>query len=121
MKIDDAMLCQVMERVWLIMAFISSTLSDHPVIKSKRSYRRLTDRSRKALFDLHNDIEATLLRNSSVRDVAPAKQRRSKAAKDDFGSEFLRLKGTISPDVQLGIDDDPSTRGRRRPGRRRRS
>jgi hypothetical protein len=47
---------QVMERSWLIMTLIGMALSEHPIIRSRRSLRRLTDRARKALFDLHAQI-----------------------------------------------------------------
>lgn len=120
--IDDAMLQQVMERAWLIMAFISNALSDHPVVRSNRSYRRLTDRSRKALFDLHHDVEAVLL--DAVPDRTPAKHGRSKKienAEDEFGARFLRRKGTVPADLQLEIDDKgPSMRKRRERIRKRR-
>ena len=48
-----------MERAWLIMAFISVALSDHPLVRSRKVYRRCADRARKALFDLHCRLEAT--------------------------------------------------------------
>jgi hypothetical protein len=119
--VDDAMLLQVMERAWSIMAFISSALSDHPVVKSNRLYRRLTDRSRKALFDLHHDVEVELL--GALPDRAAGKRRRSEVenAEDDFGAKFLRRKGTVPPDLQLGIEDnDPPMRKRRDRIRKRR-
>lgn len=114
-EIEDAKLQQVMERAWLIMALISSALSDHPAVKSSRLYRRLTDRSRKALFDLHNDIEAVLLGRGTVRDRMTAKQERpmSETEEGDFGAEFLRLKGTVDQSVRLEIDHNDQSSNRR--------
>ena len=123
--IDDATMNQALERAWLIMAFISVALSDHPVVKSNRLYRRLTDRSRKALFDLHNEIESALTRGGNVGTRSAATQDRHRAAKpteDDFGPKALRRKGTISPEMRLGFDDDdPPTSADRSARRKRRT
>lgn len=120
----DAELQQIRERAWLIMALISSALSDHPAIRSNRLYRRLTDRSRRALFDLHSNVEAVLFGQVAGRDRETAKHKRPKAEarEDDFGSEFLRLKGSVDRSVRLGIDSDVQPgrgkRARKRRGRK---
>lgn len=110
-RIDNALMCQARERAWLIMAFISSALSDHPVVKSRKSYRQLTDQSRKALFDLHNEIESVLLSKDAVRACSPATRSESTGAGPHPGrrlrSYVLAEEGNRPPSVRLDFDDDP--------------
>ena len=106
--VDEAQLFQAMERAWLIMAFISVALSDHPIVRSSKVYRRCADRARKALFDLHCKLEATSEALRISNGVATPTD-------DDFAAEFLRLKGSVPKSVVLDFDSDeaPAT-GRRR-------
>lgn len=123
-ELNDAMLYQAMERAWLIMAFISIALSDHPVVKSSKSYRRCTDRARKALFDLHKRLEAAFFGNYAMSHASSHLKTgdlgRGEPTEDDFGRRLLRRKGSVPESVQLGFDsDDPGNAGRRRAARKR--
>ena len=48
---------QVMERAWLIMAFIGVALSEHPLVRQDRTSRQLVDRAKEALIVLHSRLE----------------------------------------------------------------
>jgi len=116
-KVDEAVVHQAMERAWLLMAFISGALCDHPLIRSTRSYRRHTDRARKALFDLHSQLQRKLgtppERKTSSTLSGPG------GAEDDFGARLLKLKGSIPANVSLACDDDKRAARRRRRSRRK--
>src|SRR5262245_51767976 len=92
-NIDELHIRQAMERAWLLMAIISEALSDHPVVKSSKSLRRKTDCARKALFDIHRELEYEL---------APATRQGGANSKKDHRAKRLRRKGTSGwPRVRL--------------------
>lgn len=108
---------QVMERAWLIMALISSALADHPTVRANRTFRALTDRSRKALFDLHREAEAACP-DAVQKDRSNKGALTAETGADCFGGKLLRRKGTIPPEMRLG-DWDVGSRGRKRGSDRR--
>src|SRR5690242_6472601 len=102
-KLGDLALCQVMERVWLIMALIGCALSDHPIIRSEKLYRHRADQARKALFDLHGDLQAVLDQLDEP----------SLEGEDDFGKKLLRRKGSVPASVVLEGDRPKDAKLRR--------
>lgn len=109
---DGAKMNQVMERAWLIMALISSALADHPTVRANRTFRVLTDKSRKALFELHREAEAACP-DAAQNDRSNRDALTSEMSADCFGGKLLRRKGSIPPEVRLG-DWDVGSRGRKR-------
>jgi hypothetical protein len=110
-KTQYSLLYQVMERAWLIMAFMSSALSDHPLVRSNRANRHCVDRARKALFDLYKKFESEAEMIAAECATAEEKEQSIPTgleSEDDFGRRLLRHKGKIPQDIALEFGDGGS-------------
>jgi hypothetical protein len=116
---ESILLHRAIERAWLIMALIGIALSDHPIIRSNKRYRHYTDQARKALFDLHQELDHVLDEKHKLSQIVPGSDNTAEL-EDDFGARFLRLKGSVPEDVPLDFDDTKSELSDRRRSRRKR-
>jgi hypothetical protein len=95
---DELRYQQAADRIWLMMALIGVVISDHVVIARNTAYRHQADKARKALLDLYQSLERGISRKPSRLTKMAATH---SEPEDDFGREFLRLKGSIPRSVDL--------------------